>query len=47
MTELNPDRTETGQPRPVGTGPTGIAFDGSHMWATNSGDKTVTELKTT
>ena len=27
--------------------PTGIAFDGSYMWVTNSGDSTVTELKTT
>ena len=29
---------------PVGKIPEAIAFDGAHMWVTNSGDDTVTEL---
>jgi DNA-binding beta-propeller fold protein YncE len=29
---------------PASRGPVGIAFDGTHMWVTNSGSNNVTEL---
>jgi hypothetical protein len=31
-------------PMPTGAGTSGIAFDGRHMWVTNTGNDTVTEL---
>jgi DNA-binding beta-propeller fold protein YncE len=34
----------TGGTFPVGSGPDGIAFDGTNMWVANSNDNTVTEL---
>src|SRR5579864_3510288 len=29
----------------VGSNPTGIAFDGAHIWVTNFGDNTVSEMQ--